>query len=1381
MKFKHVIGLDIGTNSLGWCLLKEFEDGRIEIIKTGVHIFPIGTIVDDVSNKEKTRNEQRRAYRGASRMRYRFKLRRENLKNALDNLGMLPQYEQYHKAKGKGQSYELYKLRADAIKPEIVIPAEEIGRIFMLLNKYRGFKSNAKNPQENAKEVGEVKEGYEKLQQLIDKSGALTIGEYFFKMHEKAEKLYKDNKWHNYNEPVDERAYNNGDENDIILFNSNGIRRHHGRYTLRDMYLKEFDMIWAAQKHHYPDKLTGSKAEYDEIMKLPYKDRIAALKEFKKTNYWHIREYCIYYQRPLKSQKRFVSTCGLERGEYELKEVEVTENDTTKTKQNRIWKKKAKKVCPRSHPLFQEFRIWQKLHQIKYSAPALDIFRRPLEKEWLPVLASALMENAELYFNKTKKDKAEGKLFFIDTLQAEGLLQSGGDYEFFIDNSDEDVVSDDKNEKKITGNVTYAGFKDALGAEKFNELKITVVRLKQQVDENTIVEVEDNQLNQLWNTIYQAKDGLFKERDWLMCVLTEPTKWNFTREQAEKLLAKGLVADYGSYSSKALKAILPFMREGMNEHEAKLATKLGYVNEDGTVGKKVQQREKISQLAYQELRNPVVERALSKSIKLVNAILERYGNEIDKETFEIRIESTRQLRKPREERETERRKNADKDKLREQYAKYLTDNKEKLGFKNDIFKNSPLVSKYELWLQMNMNEEDEFFIQEFKNFSKITKDQDRLKHRLWLECGRRCPYTGAVINLTDCFSSEVEIEHIIPLSRSLDDSFNNKTLTYQTTNAEKGSMTPLEYLSKKGGNYLSAFKARLSKRECHRFSDSKKELFLAEKVSAGFSSNQISNTSYIAKYTRTKMQEVCKNVQFTNGSATAELRNYDWSLSNLLDKIRYEEETGINMDEIYTNYYRIKRDYQQWYEKKFDTTDFRIDWKNLADDKNLQTYNSQTQNDLLYWHGEIARFNQFRDKSGKKDRSDHRHHAIDAVIIACCSPTIIKELSTYNAIREQRHLRDRDKIERNFDYQQLKQSIASILVSHSEKQTLIKKRKNRIKTKDGVVEHVTYAPQGKLHKDSFYAKRNGATVRRVELFSDERQNKVLFEDATELDYKVKGLVKWHYIPDKELYLITKERLEKLGKNAFVKNEMEKNPFYRTSPKTSEKLTSKKTGKPLPVIKSIRQRYNTVRTLIQLPAKEKVGKCKKAIFDNRWVENDSNALMVLYNKTNVDKKGNYKKIERDFEILSFYKAVSQKNPYSSFHQAGGKLYYDEKDEIGLNKECKWIKQGDIVALYLDEKEKETYDWENINQLKERLFIVKGLSSSIVVTNGKEYEFGYISLLKTKNSKAQSYPSAKEISECITLKSFKVSHLKFNAIKVRINILGELIAKGEECFK
>jgi hypothetical protein len=158
----------------------------------------------------------------------------------------------------------------------------------------------------------------------------------------------------------------------------------------------------------------------------------------------------------------------------------------------------------------------------------------------------------------------------------------------------------------------------------------------------------------------------------------------------------------------------------------------------------------------------------------------------------------------------------------------------------------------------------------------------------------------------------------------------------------------------------------------------------------------------------------------------------------------------------------------------------------------------------------------------------------------------------------------------------------------------------------------------------------------------------------------------------------------------------------------------------------------------------------------------------------------KKQKREFEILSFFKSVSLKNPQSKLHYKDGRLFADEKFGIGLNNDCRWLKVGDLVVLFIDENDKKELDWNNNSILKDRLFITKGLSSSVVVANNKEYEFGYIYLLKSKISKAESYSSEKEISECIKLNSFKLSHVKLNAIKVRINILGEIIAKGEECF-
>jgi CRISPR-associated endonuclease Csn1 len=1390
MKFKHIIGLDVGTNSLGWSLIKEFEDGTIEIVKTGVHIFPIGTIVDDKSNKEKTKNEQRRSYRGASRMRYRFKLRRNNLKQKLDNLGMLPDYSKLFKPFSKKekktvsnfertQSFELYKLRANAINPEIQIPLQEIGRVFMLLNKYRGFKSNAKKLQQKDSEAGKVKKGYESLQQLIDKSGAETIGEYFFKMHEKANQWYAENKWHNPNEPIDERAFN--DIGEFVLFNSNGIRRHHGRYTLRDMYTNEFDKIWAAQRKHYSDIFTGSKEEYDLIIQLPYSERIKALKEFKKTNYWYIRDYCIYYQRPLKSQKKYVSNCQFENGEFELQKYTIKDNNIEKEKEKRIWKKKAKKACPKSHPYFQEFRIWQKLHQIKYLSVAEDVYKREsLKPEWLPVLVEALMQNFELFLNKTPKVLKENKLWFSKILHQKGLIQDLEGYNFHIDKTDEDIDHEEKNENRITGNVTYSSFLEVLGVETFNRLKNETTTRIEQVSKDEVLEIKDSKLFLLWHHLYIAKDGLFKEEDWLRCILTESTKWNFTPEQSQRLIEMGLQPDYASYSSKVLKAILPEMRKGVNEYEALKAINKGYVNEDNTIGEQVKLKEKISQLNYQELRNPVVERALSKTIKLVNTILEKYKSDIDRETFEIRIESTRQFRKPRQERENERRKNADKDKLREQYATYLTKNKDKLGFKGDIYKYNSIIAKYELWLQMNMNEDDETFINEFKSFSKITKQEDKIKHKLWLECGRMCPYTGNIINLTDCFSSEVEIEHIIPLSRSLDDSFNNKTLTYSHTNAAKANMTPLEYLEKLGGSALKDFKARL-KSKINDFSDNKKDLFLAENIKSDFSSNQIANTSYIAKYTRQKMWEVCKkqNVQFTNGSATSELRNKDWSLSNLLDKIRYEEDYKINIDDYYKQYYSLKKDFVEWYKKQYNSTDFTIKWDSISENEDVRKYITETNNDILFWDEGIKAFNNFRNTSGKKDRSDHRHHAVDAFVTACCSPKIIKALSTFNAAKEEQHLDYRDKVDKQFNYGQLKESIAAILVSHSEKQTLIKKRKNKIKTKEGIIEHITYAPQGKLHEESFYAKRNGATVRRVQLFNEQSTDKkTLYEKASDLDYSVKGTVKWNYIEDKELYQITKNRLEKLEKKAFTKEQMEDNPFYRVSPKTPDNITSKKNNKPLPIVKSIRKRFNADDKLINLPSKDEDG---NIITENRFADNESNSMIILYENIKLDKKGNYIKPERHYEVLSFFKSVGLKNTKNKRYYVDGKLFKDEKNNIGLNSDCQWLKQGDVIALYIDEKDKEKMTWDNNLFLKKRLYKVKGFfTPPPQLISGKEYQYGYISLMRIDTNKSSKYPSKKDVEIAIEDKDFSLSHVKLNAIKIRLNILGEIEAKGEECF-
>lgn len=1311
---QHIIGLDLGTNSIGWALITEDGMGKVDIIKTGVHVFPIGTIVDDKSGKEKTRNEQRREYRGASRMRFRFKMRRENLTECLKDNGMFPNYSKYHKIKEGKQSYELYQLRANALDQQI--PLQEIGRIFMLLNKYRGFKSNSKKLTGKDKEEGKVKDGIGQLETFMKNNGARTIGEYFFKMHQKAKELYDKNQWHNDNEPIDERALDS--DGKIELFNSNGIRRHHGRYTDRKMYETEFDLIWEQQMNYYPEILTGSPQKLKNIKNLPHNEKIQRLKEFKNTLFWKIKEHCIYYQRPLKSQKKYISNCQFE---------------------------KSKKAIPVSHPLFQEFRIYKTLNQIRYANEKLDITKEPLDKNWIPIIANYLKHNYNVYLNPTGEIlKKDNKGYLVK------LLNVNDSHKFYIDAIDADVPDDEKNKNSITGNTTYASFYEALGKERFSALE------------------KAGKLELLWHHIYMAKDGLMKEDEWLKSILTEKSKWDFPPEVAQKFIDNGLEGGYGSYSAKVIKAIIPFMRNGDDEYTALI--KAGYLKSPDEVSEIVALKEKISQLKYQELRNPVVEKAVSQAIRIVNSILKKYKSEIDQNKFEIRIESTRELKKPRKEREKLRKSNLDKDKIRQEYADFLNNKKDVIGITKRIEKYDSLINKFELWLEMGFDKTDESFkAEDFKAFAKVIKPEDRIKHKLWLECNRVCPYSNKMIPLGKLFNPEVEIEHIIPLSRSLDNSFNNKTLTYFNINKEKGARTAYEYMKSK--NELSLFKRRI---KGANFSDSKIERFLNEKVNITFTNDQITNTSYIAKYTRKKMQEVCRNVQFTNGSATADLRMNDWLLSSLLDQIRYEEETGINMTEVFINYYRLKKEFRNWTIKKYRSTDIKIDWGKIDESQDVKDYERETKNELTYYWNEVSKFNAFKSKAGKKDRSDHRHHAIDAFVIACCSPAIIRTLSTYNAARENRGEPltneygniTRERIEKNFSMADLKESIMNILVSHYENQSLIKKRINKIKTKQGLIKHNTYAPQGKLHQESYYGKSNGDFVRRVELYSDVRQEKVLFERPEDLEYKVKGNVKWYYVPDTQLLHVVKSRLEKLGKRSLSKEQMVQNPLFMTSPATPNKTTSKKEGKPLPIVKSVRKKFNIERSMINLPAMDIEG---NILFKNRWADNETNYLIVFY-------KSGDKKFAKP---LKFFDAVERKRKKE-------KLLPDEieyRGEIyGINRLLPWLKIGDLIFLFKKGENINTIDWNNHKLLTQRLFKVKGLTS-LVTPNSKygDYEFGRISLQNIKRSQTDKYSNQKDIEEALKEPSFILSHDKFDGIKVRLNSLGEIVAKGAECFE
>jgi CRISPR-associated endonuclease Csn1 len=225
----------------------------------GVRIFPVGVneeIFDKFKGKEVSKNVDRRIARGMRRRRHRYLLRRERLIALLENHGMMP-------VLGAIRTQDLYRLRRTALDKKI--PLADFGRILLMLNKRRGFKSNRKTTlnEDAKKEEGIVKESISKLRHEIEEAQCRTVGEYFALLFDIAA---EQEHWHNTDEPIE---------------------RIRGRFVDRSMYQDEFDLIWKTQSRYYPKILT-------EELRQDIRDRV------------------IYYQRPLKSQKGTIGRCRYE-------------------------------------------------------------------------------------------------------------------------------------------------------------------------------------------------------------------------------------------------------------------------------------------------------------------------------------------------------------------------------------------------------------------------------------------------------------------------------------------------------------------------------------------------------------------------------------------------------------------------------------------------------------------------------------------------------------------------------------------------------------------------------------------------------------------------------------------------------------------------------------------------------------------------------------------------------------------------------------------------------------------------------------------------------------------------------------------------------------
>lgn len=1119
-----ILGLDLGTNSIGWALI---DDAQNKILGIGSRIFPMGVENLGDGEGEISKNASRTGARGVRRQFFRRKLRKKVLLKALAENDMCPMigkdFEDWKKTKefpseklANWFALNPYELRQKALNEKLSL--EEIGRIFYHLIQRRGFLSNSRKggSDDSAIFKGNPKEGKIGITETQERIQDKTLGSYLFEIYPKENQPFQD-----------------------------GLERIRNRYTTRKMYVDEFELIWNKQSQFH-SQLTN------ELKTLFGGRKLDGYKE----------DGILFHQRPLRSQKHLVGNCSFE---------------PNKTK------------CPISAIPFEQFRVWQWVNTMEYNG-------KKISQEEKEKIVEFLYANEKPDFKKIRKaigkESAEFKFNYKDDDKIVGTH----------------IISNLSNKK-------YFGKKWFEFSEK---------------------EQED-----IWHVLYffDSKSNL---KEYAI------KNWNFTEEQAESIAKFNLKDGYSSLSRKAISNILPFLKLGFtydvavvlggiknvfgSEWEKLSDEKRNYLidNAEGIVRSKtkggfidiikdilrndynisdhqlrklyhhsatidvVELLEKLpvgkeADKEIQAIRNPIVITALFELRKLVNELIDEHGN-ID----EIKVEMARDLKISKSQRNKIRRE------------------QKRLERENDRVK-------------ARLLEEGQ----------RITHD-NILLYKLWEECKRTCPYTGKPISVTQLFSGEVQIEHIHPWSRSLNDSFSNKTLCYADENRKKGDKTPFEFYGNDEANW-SAIKERALK----LFTDTKEypnayqkfKRFVQQKFDDDFSSRQLNDTRYISKEAKNYLSRICKNVIVSPGQATSNLRQ-KWGMNTILN------------------------------------------------DEN------------------------------EKTREDHRHHAIDALVMACTTTNHVKELSKWNRYNRTYDLKNFPLPWETFR-KDAEVAVDKILVSHKKVSNDITVRYKTVEKNGKKHTNKGVAARGQLHKETVYGKR---TFNGEEAFHVRKSIESL---TTE-----KQLEK---VVDESIKLLIRKRIQELG--GFVKGNIPANTFFvvdENGVKQPQIFLPNKNGAPVPVLK--------------VRVKENIGGAEKLKENvNQWVNPRNNHHVLIYK----DEKGNLKE-----EVVTFWTVVERKRTGQSAYQ----LPLDGKEMVTT------LHINDMFLLGLNEDE---INWENPDYevLKEHLYRVQSLSS-------KYYEFRQSVNAESQNKVSPIYEQIRGFG------TGKTGWDSFNPIKVKISVSGKI---------
>lgn len=1083
MEEKNILGLDLGTNSIGWAVVKGLNNDESEqslggIVDAGSRIIPMDAAMqgDFAKGNTVSQTKDRTQFRGVRRLRERHLLRRERLHRVLALMGFLPSHyaeslDRYGKFKagtecrlpwgcddaGNAQfvfmeSYkEMLQYFWDA-QPELMsrnmkvpydwtvfflrrkalreaISAQELAWILLNFNQKRGY-NQARGEETEEDKTKEEKYYALKVVSVEDtgeKKGRNTwydvrlengmvyhraasekpdwegkVKEFIVTTQLEADGTPKLDK----NGDV-KRSLRMPEEKDWGLQKiktENDIRQSGltvGEYIFetllrdpkrkikgglvrtieRDMYKDELRRILEKQKEYIPQ--LRDRQLYDECIMELYPQNEAYRRSISNRDFTYLLlDDILFYQRPLKSKKSLIDECPYEYHEYKDEAGET--------------KKKYVKCISKSHPLYQEFRLWQFVANLKIFGTGRDSEGREVD-------------NIDVTGEFLPDEESRARLFdYLNDLT--GIKES-------------ELLTKYFKVKKPKG-------KDAVLPYRWNYVQDRqypcnttrgeiLKRLSKAGTDASFLhgEAEEN----LWHILYSVSD----RQELRTALSTYAGRYGLDSSFTE-VMSKfpPFDSDYGAYSAKAIKRLLPLMRMGhhwsVENIDSATAERIEHII-NGEVDESISERvrEKAAHLTSLEqyrglplwmacyvvygrhsesmdaahwrtpaaidrylasfrqhsLRNPVVEQVVTETLRTVRDIWQKHGH-ID----EIHIEMGRDLRSPADKRRKDTERMLQNENANLRVKTLLTEfmNPE-LGIEN-VRPYSPsqqeLLRIYEDTALNSVDEVDDDISDILKKFADVSKRPslaDVKRYKLWLEQHYISPYTGQTIPLTRLFTSDYEIEHVIPQSRYFDDSLSNKVICESEVNKLKDNALGFEFIKKHHGELVSLSGGRKPVRilevdsycdlveRMYRHNRGKKKKLLMDDIPAEFIERQLNDSRYISKFVKSLLSNIVredgeqeamsKNVIVCTGSVTDRLKR-DWGVNDVWNHIILPR--FIRMNELTGT-------------QKFTTVSTS---GHLIPDMPLEL-----------------------QKGFNKKRIDHRHHAMDAIVIACTTREHVNLLS----------------------------------------------------------------------------------------------------------------------------------------------------------------------------------------------------------------------------------------------------------------------------------------------------------------------------------------------------------------------------------------------------